>query len=204
MDHIFHGKYMIHWNEPPTYLADEEILVFEDGLQEIIPAKIEALVHRAEDLIQERDYGLRSLREFKEKKTADEIVFYIMSLMIEIRYSEYALVQKWLRYWLRLREIAFHTKDMSRVQFEEGKISSEDVSRAKNFPIQDLYNGKLRKAGSRLTGRCPFHEEKTGSFTIFTDDNHFYCFGCHEHGTVLDYVMKTQKKNLRDAILSLL
>ena len=36
----------------------------------------------------------------------------------------------------------------------------------------------LRRAGSRHTGLCPFHNEKTGSFTVFDDSRNFYCFGC--------------------------
>jgi hypothetical protein len=134
----------------------------------------------------------------------DSFVEYLLSLWVECGYSEYAIVQKWLRYWLRLREIVFHTKDMTRLQFEEGRLPEDEIERAKSFPIQDLYVGKLRKVGSRLVGKCPFHEENTASFVIFTNDNHFYCFGCHVSGTVLDFVMKTQKKSLKDAILTLL
>ena len=36
----------------------------------------------------------------------------------------------------------------------------------------------LRRAGARFTGRCPFHEERTPSFSVNAVDKLFYCFGC--------------------------
>jgi DNA primase len=50
---------------------------------------------------------------------------------------------------------------------------------------------KLRKTGAQnYTGLCPFHKEKTGSFSVNPSKGIYYCFGCHEHGDVFDFVMK--------------
>lgn len=64
---------------------------------------------------------------------------------------------------------------------EKAKINLADVIRASGVELQGR--------GRRSVGLCPFHSEKTGSFTVFEDDR-FYCFGCHEHGDVIDYVKK--------------
>jgi len=41
---------------------------------------------------------------------------------------------------------------------------------------------RLTFRGSRATGLCPLHSEKTPSFVVYLDQNRFYCFGCHAHG----------------------
>ena len=47
---------------------------------------------------------------------------------------------------------------------------------------------ELRKNGTsgRLVGLCPLHQEKTPSFHVYLDDDHYYCFGCRVHGDVID------------------
>ena len=49
-------------------------------------------------------------------------------------------------------------------------------------------------------GLCPFHNEKTPSFTIFTETNSYYCFGCKIGGDVIDFVMKTQNLNFPETL----
>jgi DNA primase catalytic core len=50
----------------------------------------------------------------------------------------------------------------------------------------------LRKAGSRLSGRCPFHEERTPSFSVDPTPGLYYCFGCGKGGDVFSFVRETQ------------
>ena len=49
----------------------------------------------------------------------------------------------------------------------------------------------LRRAGRRYKGLCPFHSERTPSFTVDPERGFFYCFGCHAGGDVFDFVMRT-------------
>jgi DNA primase len=52
---------------------------------------------------------------------------------------------------------------------------------------------QLRRAsGTRFTGRCPFHEEKTPSFSVNPVDKLFYCFGCGKGGDIVDFVRETE------------
>ena len=48
----------------------------------------------------------------------------------------------------------------------------------------------LRRAGSNLVGLCPFHSEKTPSFTVFRNTDSFYCFGCAAGGNVITFIQK--------------
>ncbi|HEY3921757.1 MAG TPA: DNA primase [Gaiellaceae bacterium] len=50
----------------------------------------------------------------------------------------------------------------------------------------------LRKAGSQLTGRCPFHEERTASFSVDPAKGLYHCFGCGKGGDVFTFVRDTQ------------
>jgi len=58
----------------------------------------------------------------------------------------------------------------------------------------------LRKAGQNYKGLCPFHAEKTPSFTVSEERGFFHCFGCGEHGDVFAFVMKTQALTFPEAV----
>src|SRR3954468_14332518 len=58
----------------------------------------------------------------------------------------------------------------------------------------------LRKQGARLVGRCPFHEERTPSFSVNPGEGFFYCFGCHKGGDVITFVRETQGLDFAGAI----
>jgi len=59
---------------------------------------------------------------------------------------------------------------------------------------------QLRAHGKEMKGCCPLHEDKTPSFQINTDKQLFYCFGCHEGGNVINFIMKIEHIGFRDAI----
>ncbi len=50
----------------------------------------------------------------------------------------------------------------------------------------------LKRAGSNLNGLCPFHSEKTPSFTVFPATKSFYCFGCGAGGDVVSFIMREE------------
>lgn len=63
-----------------------------------------------------------------------------------------------------------------------------------HLSIQDVVNEytTLYKAGAYLKSRCPFHHEKTASFTISPDKDIFYCFGCHTGGDIITFTAKIE------------
>jgi len=58
----------------------------------------------------------------------------------------------------------------------------------------------LRRVGHRHLGLCPFHQEKTPSFHVDSENQFFHCFGCGQGGDVLTFVMKHQNLTFGDAI----
>jgi len=90
------------------------------------------------------------------------------------------------------------------VEGDNGRITADDVVKAKEVPIEGLFSGQLRKVGNKMTGCCPFHSESNSSFTIYLDQNKFYCFGCSAGNDAIDFVMKRDQINFIEAVKKLL
>ena len=69
-------------------------------------------------------------------------------------------------------------------------------------PIEDVISSyvTLKRAGSNHNGLCPFHSEKTPSFTVFSATSSFYCFGCGAGGDVISFIMRAENLDYRDAL----
>ncbi len=59
---------------------------------------------------------------------------------------------------------------------------------------------ELRKSGGSYLGLCPFHGEKTPSFSVNPEKQFFYCFGCHESGDVFSFIMKYYSLTFPEAL----
>lgn len=79
------------------------------------------------------------------------------------------------------------------------EIIEEIVNRT---DISDLIGSyvTLKRAGSNMHGLCPFHSEKTPSFTVFSKSNSFYCFGCGSGGDAITFVMKAENLDYPSAV----
>ena len=72
-------------------------------------------------------------------------------------------------------------------------------------PIEDVISSyvTLKKAGNNYKGLCPFHSEKTPSFTVFPQTQSYYCFGCGAGGDVITFTMKNDNLDYADAVEAL-
>ena len=72
-------------------------------------------------------------------------------------------------------------------------------------PIQDVVGQyvSLKRSGSNLFGLCPFHGEKTASFSVAPDKNIYYCFGCHKGGGPINFMMEVEGLSYPDAVRAL-
>ncbi len=68
--------------------------------------------------------------------------------------------------------------------------------------IVSLVDGRvsLKKAGHEYQARCPFHDEKTPSFTVSPAKQFYHCFGCGAHGTAISFLMEYDRLEFRDAV----
>ena len=72
-------------------------------------------------------------------------------------------------------------------------------------PIEDVVGQyvSLKRSGANLFGLCPFHGEKTASFSVAPDKGIYYCFGCHKGGNAVNFMMELEGLSYPDAVRAL-
>ena len=72
-------------------------------------------------------------------------------------------------------------------------------------PIEDVVGQyvNLKRSGSNMFGLCPFHGEKTASFSVAPDKGIYYCFGCHKGGNAVNFMMEIEGLSYPDAVRAL-
>lgn len=85
-----------------------------------------------------------------------------------------------------------------------GRINDEDVKAVRNaVPIDAVVSEYLQlknAGGGNLKGLCPFHDEKSPSFTVSPSKGFYHCFGCQEGGDTLDFVQKIDHLSFSEAV----
>lgn len=82
-------------------------------------------------------------------------------------------------------------------------ISESTVSQIKDaIDVKDVISDfiELRHRGTSFVACCPFHGERTPSFTVNPARNNWHCFGCGEHGNAIDFLMKHENKSYAEAL----
>lgn len=83
-------------------------------------------------------------------------------------------------------------------------IPPETIESIRNrVVIQDIikkYVPSLKKKGKNYTGLCPFHREKTPSFSVAPDKQIFYCFGCHAGGNIFSFISKIERLDFPESV----
>ncbi len=83
------------------------------------------------------------------------------------------------------------------------KIPTEIIEEVLNrVSMEDIVSEyvKLEHRGNNIVGCCPFHKEKTPSFSITPEKNLFYCFGCHESGNIFHFIQKIENLSFVDSV----
>ena len=72
-------------------------------------------------------------------------------------------------------------------------------------PIEDVVGQyvNLKRSGGNLFGLCPFHGEKTASFSVAPEKGIYYCFGCHKGGGAINFMMEVEGLSYPDAVRNL-
>jgi hypothetical protein len=82
-----------------------------------------------------------------------------------------------------------------------------NIEKAKSVPLEDLLAdvaaGRTKHTATTIVACCPFHAERTPSFTIYKKTNRYHCFSCHESGDSIQFYMKTRNVDFRTAVEAL-
>lgn len=82
-------------------------------------------------------------------------------------------------------------------------FGGRDVDELKaSVPIENVVGRyvKLRRSGVTLVAHCPFHADRSPSFTVYPDTRTFYCFGCQTHGDVVSFLVKVENLTFPEAL----
>ena len=60
---------------------------------------------------------------------------------------------------------------------------------------------QLKKSGKNYTGLCPFHEERTPSFSVASDRQFYHCFGCGRGGNVFNFIQELEGLSFQEAVV---
>lgn len=184
LDHVIFGRYLVHYNYPQKPTAKEIKSFDPEVLAEISREKLLELVKRTEII----DY----LQQDRMKGLNDDLRKQIYIFQAE---EEKLFLKKWYYYWGQFLLISRPKKTTG--------LTQSDIERAKAYSIENLFSGKLRRSGKSLMGLCPFHKERTPSFSINIHTNYFTCYGCQEHGDSIDFYMKLNEVDFQTAVKEL-
>ena len=81
-------------------------------------------------------------------------------------------------------------------------ISESTINKVRELSIEDVLEPyvRLSRKGSTLMGICPFHEERTGSFSVSPGKNLFHCFSCNRGGDAITFIMEKENLSFMEAI----
>jgi len=81
-----------------------------------------------------------------------------------------------------------------------GSFLDDLVSRVDITDVVGSYVRLTKRSGSSMLGLCPFHSEKTPSFSVNADKQIYHCFGCGKGGGVINFIMEIENLQFRDAV----
>ena len=200
LDHLRHGKNSIRWVNPPKHPEDLKDWGIE--VKDVAETKLNELLERydvVEDRYRKNAALIHQLYDHLNDFTSE---FFLTFEAYDA--SEVVYLKRWLKYWKRIYEEVTDKKLLPEPEFEDQRFTDYQLDQAREVPIESMYDGNLRNTYGKLVGLCPFHEEKTPSFTIFTNENKFHCFGCQAHGDAIDFYMKLHNCDFVQAVKDLL
>ena len=158
----------------------------EDILNDIMESVATNLTAKLEELEEPTCPKVSEEVYLSDEATVEEIANFIRWDVHKLRVE--AITEQPLKVIRRIQSKKYYESIPADQQMD--RITPEDVARAKDAPIEELYDGVLKGSGGKQWGICPFHEESTESFFI-DSDNRWRCFGaCGVGGDSIDYIQK--------------
>lgn len=200
LDHVRVSKNSSKFVNPPKY--DKDTPEWGNGLKEVVGAKLNELLDRytfVENKYRRNAELIHQTYDHLDDFSSEFFLTFEAHLASEVIY-----LKKWLKYWKRVYESVSEEKLIEPEEFEDKRFTDEQLELAREVLIEGMYEGTLKTSYGKQIGLCPFHGESTPSFTIFTNENKFHCFGCQKHGDVIDFYMFIRNVDFVEAVKGLL
>jgi len=181
------------WKSSLSLPKGKELMQIFPEAMRIVPEKIKEWQEEKEKV---SSVAMEKLRIIKES-SADEFSKWFYERIVEMfEGQELADITRRINFLKSLLPQENH-KNWGRREFESM------LERARAYPIINVAENagmRLRPSGKRFVSLCPFHNEKTPSFMLYSETNTFYCFGCNEFGDVIKLTMQIYGINFVDAV----
>ena len=82
----------------------------------------------------------------------------------------------------------------------QNQVTPELIQQTKEISVKELIGMPTKRIGELEWARCPFHEDKTPSLAIYPGTGGWYCFGCGEGGSTIDFIMKRENMSFIQAV----
>ena len=176
------------WRSVQPKLSDSELLNIFPEAREIIPEKIAEWQEEGDRVavIIKRKLSVIS------QKSAPENQWFWREIVKVFDGPELLKINQNIE---RLKRL----KSVSRGRVPKGRLTEEDIERARVAPIENVVNGQFKKLGNKSVALCPFHNEKTPSFYVYPE-NRFHCYGCGKKGDAISFVMELNGLKFPDAV----
>lgn len=203
LDHAKVYKNGFNFVKPPKY--EQDTAEWGNGVKESAAVKINELIERYK-WVGERYHNNVGLihRLYDYLPKTDFTLEFYLSMETYSAVEERKIIKRWLKYWKRVYESISVDELIPKEEFEDKRFTDEQIERAREVDITEMYEGNLRTIYGKSVGLCPFHNEKTPSFTIFLNENRFHCFGCQAHGDAIEFYMRTRGVDFIEAVKGLL
>jgi hypothetical protein len=176
-------------------LSDTELLDIFPQAKQIVLALIKELGQKKDQLL---DKIIEQNASINAESTNDSYRYFWKSWLIQpIRDELKSVDSKLARLQRQLRLINGNP-------IPTGAITNEMIQAAKAVPIESFIDQKFKPTGQMLVGLCPFVEERTASFHIYTKGNRCWCFGCQQGYNAIDTYMKLNDCDFKEAVLALI
>jgi hypothetical protein len=179
------------WRKSLKKLTDRELIEIFQPAREMLREKITEWWHRRDTIVQEINLDWRRIPE--------EHAWFHKILFEKLRMPELREIDQHIA---RLkRQILMLTSPIDRPG-RHWQSMSELIAKARTYPIYEFARDKLnlKPSGVNFVALCPFHDERTPSFYLYTGSNRFCCFGCGEKGDVINLTMRLHGVGFADAV----
>lgn len=176
--------------------SNQELLATFPEAKQIIPEKIKEWKAVKAEIVKVVKQKLKIIKQ----KSAPQNQWFWRDLVKFMDMPAIVEVDKHINRLIMLKNLAENKP------VPKGWLTPHHVEQARTVPVAEIAaeHTKLRRSGKTFVGLCPLHKEKTPSFTVYSQNNSWHCFGCNKHGDGIQLIRELLGLSFIEAVRSLI